>query len=143
MIKKYKIGGFTLEISSLVDFLDIAPYSLFAFDGNEADYTVAVDFSSDFPTTIENPFYVSGDKVCVFENGIEQCYYKSRSTDTGYYARRTVNKKRINITIDEKYRDMLRAEVIFSILGIEELVAENSKTGFEKILKFLSKKLAI
>ncbi len=126
MIKRYKISGFTLEISSPIDFQDVEPFSLFAFDGNEADYTVTVDFSSHLPTTIENPFFISGDKACTFEDGIEQCYYKSRSTDTGYYACRSVNNKCIRITIDEKYRDMLRAEVIFSILGIEKLVAENS-----------------
>ena len=126
MIKRYKISGFTLEISSPVDFGDVEPYSLFAFDGNEADYTVTIEFSSGLPTAIENPFYVSGDKVCVFKNGIEQCYYKSRSTSTGYYACRTVENKRIQLTIDEKYRDMLRAEVIFSILGIEELVSQNN-----------------
>lgn len=126
MIKRYKISSFTLEICSPVDFQDVEPFSLFAFDGNEADYTVTVDFSSHLPTTIEKPFFTSDDRTCVFEDGIEQCYYKSRSTTTGYYARRSVDNKRIRITIDEKYRDMLRADVIFSILGIEGLVAKNN-----------------
>ncbi len=114
-----------MEICSPVDFQDVEPFSLFAFDGNGVDYRVTVDFSSHLPTTIENPFFLSGDKACVFEDGVEKCYYKSRST-TGYYACRSMAKKHISITIDEKYRDMLRAEVIFSILGVEALVAENN-----------------
>ena len=126
MIKKYKIGNFTAEVKSQADFRDAEPYSLFAFNGEQTDYSVNVEFSSELPQKAENPCYVSRDRVCVCENGVFDCFYKSRDSADDFYARRTVDGKNINIVIDEKYRDMLWARVIFSLIGIEEIVAENN-----------------
>jgi hypothetical protein len=126
MTKKYKIAGFTLEINSPVDFQDVEPFSLFAFDGGAVDYTITIELSDQLPTTIEAPFFASTDKVCIYVKGNLKCYYKSRSSASGYYACRKTDGKSIIITFDKKYGDMLRAEVIFSVLGIEELVAQNN-----------------
>ena len=69
MIKrKYKIGNFTIEIKSKVNFQDVEPYSLFSYDGEQTDYSVNVEFTSELLKEIENPCYVSKDKVCVYEN---------------------------------------------------------------------------
>ncbi len=126
MIKKYKIGNFTVEIKSQVDFENAEPYSLFSYDGGQTDYSVNVEFSSQLPDKIENPYYVSQDRVCDYENGVLRCCYKSRDNADEYYACRTAEGKNINIVIDEKYSDMLRADVIFSLIGIEEIVAGSS-----------------
>ncbi len=126
MTKKYKIGNFTVEIKSQEDFRNEEPYSLFLNDGEQTDYSVNVEFSSDIPKKIENPYYESQDRVCDYDNGVLRCCYKSRDDEEEYYACRTVAGKNINIVIEEKYRSMLRADVIFSLIGIEELVAENN-----------------
>lgn len=126
MIKKYKIGNFALEIRSQADFQNAEPYSLFSYDGEQTDFTVNVEFSSDLPQKIENPFYDSSDRVCAYENGVLLCCYKSRDDASEYYACRTVDGNNVDIVIDEKYRDMLRARVIFSLIGIEELVAASN-----------------
>ncbi len=123
MIKKYKIGNFVLEIKTQSDFQIAEPYSLFLYDGEDRDYTVNVVFSSQLPQRLENPYYVSQDRVCDFENGVLCCCYKSRDNEDEYYACRTAEGKNINIVIDEKYRDMLRSDVIFTLIGIEEIAA--------------------
>ncbi len=121
IIKKYKIGNFTVEVNSQTDFENAEPYSLFLYDGEQTDCKVTVEFSSDIPQTVENPCYASRDRVCDFENGVLRCFYKSRDNDDEYYACRIAGGKKINIIIDEKYRDMLRADVIFTLVGIEEI----------------------
>ena len=126
MIRKYKIGNFTIEIKSQVDFQDVEPYSLFLYNGESIDYRVNVEFTSEIPKEIENPCYISRDKVYGYENNALRCYYKSRDTDSEYYACRIVDGKNITIVIDNKYRDMLWTRVIFSLIGIERLVAENN-----------------
>lgn len=126
MIKKYKIGNFTFEINSQVDFENAEPYSLFSYEDGQPDYSVNLEFSSCLPKKAENPYYVSRDRVCDYENGVLRCCYKSRDNAEDYYACRTAEGKNINITVDEIYSDMLRADVIFSLIGIEELVAENN-----------------
>ena len=72
---------------------------------------------------IEKPDFVSQDRVCLCENGVSLCCYKSRDNDAEYYASRRNEGKKTDIVIDEKYHDMLRAEVIFTLIGIEEMVA--------------------
>lgn len=126
MIRKYKIGNFTAEVKSQTDFQDTEPYTLFLYDGEKTDYTVSVKFASGIPEKIENLCYETHDRVCVYKNDVLHCFYKSRENGDGYYACRTVEGKNINIVIDEKYRDMLWTRVIFSLMGIEELVAENN-----------------
>jgi hypothetical protein len=126
MIRKYKIGNFTMEVKSQAVFQDVEPYSLFLYDGEQTDYSVNVEFTSELPTEIKNPYYVSQDRVCVYENNVFHCYYKSRDNSSGYYACRVVDGKNITIIIDDKYRDMLWTRVIFALIGIEELVAESN-----------------
>jgi hypothetical protein len=126
MIKKYKIGNFTAEVRSQADFQDVEPYSSFLYDGEHHDYSVSVEFSTDLPQMIEDPYCVSQDRVCVYENGVFRCFYKSRDNDDEYYACRTVCGKNITIVIDEKYRDMLWTRVIFSLIGIEDIVTESN-----------------
>ena len=126
MIKKYKIGNFTLEIRSQTAFEDAEPYSLFLYDGEQVDYKVNVEFTSELPQKSENPLYETKDRICDCENGVLRCCYKSRDGAGEYYACRTVDGRNINILIDEKYREMLWARVIFSIIGIEEIVAGNN-----------------
>ena len=126
MIKKYKIGNFTVEVKSLVAFEDAEPYSLFLYDGEQADYNVTVEFSSDLPQITENPYFVSQDRVCDYENGVLRCCYKSRDDEEEYYACRIFDGKNISLVIEEKYRDMLREDVVFSLIGIEEIVAESN-----------------
>ena len=126
MIRKYKIGNFTIEIKSQVNFQDVEPYSLFLYDGEQIDYCVNVEFASELPQEIEKPCYVSQDKVYGYEKDVLCCYYKSRDTDSKYYACRIADGKNITIIIDDKYRDMLWARVIFSLIGIEDLVAESN-----------------
>lgn len=125
MIRKYKIGNFTLEVKSQVPFQDAVPYSLFLSDDEQTDYSIRVEFTSELPQNIENPQYVSQDRVCVYIDGVLYCYYKSRDTGDGYYGCRIKDGKNIIILIDEKYRDSLWTRVIFSLAGIEEIVAEN------------------
>ncbi len=126
MIKKYKIGNFTAEVKSQTDFQDTEPYSLFSFDGDQPDFNVSVEFSDDLPQIVENAYYVSQDRVCVCENGLFRCFYKSRDNEDAFYACRSVCGKDINIVIDEKYRDMLWTRVIFSLIGIEDIVVESN-----------------
>lgn len=126
MIKKYKIGNFTAEVKSQADYENAEPYCLFPYNGDDADYKVTVEFSDDLPKKIEKPYYVSQDRVCDYENGVLRCCYKSRDDDEEYYACRIFDGKNISIVIEEKYRDMLREDVVFSLIGIEELVAESN-----------------
>lgn len=126
MIKKYKIGNFTLEIKSQADFDNAEPYSLFSYEGEQTDYTVSVEFSSGFPESIDNPDFTTQDKVCIYRNGVLHCFYKARDTEDSFYASRTTDGKNIKIVIVEKYRDMLRAGTIFTLIGIEELVAQHN-----------------
>jgi len=129
MIKrKYKIGNFTAEIKSETFFQDAEPYSLFSYNGETTDYSVNIEFSSDLSDEIENPYFDSQDMVCVYENDVLHCYFKARDSENenGFYACRNVCGKNINIVIDEKYREMLRVSVVFSLIGIEALVADNN-----------------
>ena len=126
MIKKYKIGNFTVEIKSQADFQDVEPYSLFLYDGNHIDYSVEVEFSSDLPQKIENPYYVSHGRVYVWEGNILHTYYNSHDIEEEFYAMRTVDGNNIRIVIDERYHDMLFSKVIFTLVGIEELIAEKN-----------------
>ena len=129
MIKrKYKIGNFTAEIKSTAFFEDEVPYSLFLYNGETCDYSVSIDFSADLPDEIKNPYFDSPDMACVYENDVLHCYFKARDFEHehGFYACRNVCGKNINIVIDEKYREMLRASVVFSLIGIEALVADNN-----------------
>ena len=126
MIRKYKIGNFTIEIKSQVNFQDVEPYSLFLYDGEQIDYCVNVEFASELLQEPKKPCYVSQDKVYGYEKDVLCCYYKSRDTDNKYYACRIADGKNITIIIDDKYRDMLWTRVIFSLIGIEKLVVENN-----------------
>lgn len=126
MIRKYRIGNFTAEVRSQVYFEDAEPYSLFLFDGEQTDYSVTVEFSSDLPKKIENPYFVSHDRECDYENGVLRCCYKSHDDENEYYACRIADGKTIEIIIDEKYREMIRPDVVFSLIGIEDLVAESN-----------------
>ena len=126
MIKKYKIGNFTAEVRSQTDFRDAEPYSSFLYSGEQLNYSISVEFSADLPQIAENPHYVSQDRVCVYDNDVFRCFYKSRDNEDEYYACRSVHGKNINILIDEKYRDMLWNRVIFSLLGIEDIVVESN-----------------
>ena len=126
MIKKYKIGNFTAEIKSQADFQDVEPYSLFLYDGEQIDYSIEVEFSSDLPQKIENPYCVSHDRVYVWEDNILHTYYKSHDIEEEFYASRTVDGNNIKIVIDERYHDLLRSKVLFALVGIEELIAEKN-----------------
>ena len=126
MIRKYKIGNFTIEIKSQVLFQDVEPFSLFLYDGDNIDYSANVEFVSEMPKTSENLCYSSRDKDCFYKDNDFYCFYKSHDTQDRYYAYRVVNGKNISIFIDSKYRDMLWTRVIFSLIGIEELVVENN-----------------
>ena len=125
MIKKYKIGNFTAEVKSQVYFEDTEPYSLFLCECEQADFSVTVEFSPDLPHKIENPYFVSQDRVCDYKDGVLRCCYKAHDNEHEYYACRIADGNRISIIVDEKYREMLRADVVFSLIGIEELVAES------------------
>ncbi len=126
MTKKYKIGNFTVEVNSQAAFDNTEPYSLFLYDGEQTDYKVNVEFSPNIPRTVENPCCDLNGRVCNCENGVWRCFFKSHDNDDEYYACRIADGNNINIVIDEKYRDMLRADVIFSLIGIEEIAAENN-----------------
>ncbi len=125
MITKYKIGNFTAEVKSQIPFYNTKPYSLFSYNGELTDYSITLEFSSVLPSEIENPYYTARDRVCVYENGVLKCCYTSHDIDEDYYAFRMVDGKNISIVINERYRDLLRSDVVFSLLGIEELVAES------------------
>ncbi|MBO5858235.1 MAG: hypothetical protein J6R20_00445, partial [Clostridia bacterium] len=123
MKKKFKIGNFVAEVNSPVPFGNSEPFSLFAYNGSQTDFTVTVEFSSSLPPKIENPQYEAHDRVCNYENGTFYCYYKSHDNKDAYYAKRTVDGNDITLVINEEYKDMIRADVIFSLVGIEEIVA--------------------
>ena len=126
MKKKFKIGNFVAEVNSPVPFGNSEPFSLFAYNGEQTDFTVTVEFSSDLPQKIENPQYEAHDRVCNYEDGVLHCFYKSHDSKDAYYAKRTVDGKDITLIINEEYEDMIRADVIFSLVGIEEIVAESN-----------------
>mgnify|MGYP003303423352 CR=1 FL=1 len=126
MIRKYKIGNFVVEIKSRADFQDVEPYSLFLYEGEHTDYYVNVYFTSDLPLEIENPCCDSQDWACVCEDNELSFYYKSHDRGVGFYACSTKRGKNIDIAIDEEYHDMLWTRVIFHLIGIESLVAENN-----------------
>ena len=126
MIRKYRIGNFTAEVKSQVYFEDAEPYSLFLCECEQADFSVTVEFSPELPHKIENPYYVSQDRACDYKDGILRCCYKAHDNEHEYYACRIADGNRISIVVDEKYREMLRADVVFSLIGIEELVAESN-----------------
>ena len=126
MIRKYKIGNFTLEIKSQVQFQDVEPFSLFLYDGDQTDYIVNVNFASEIQNKFKNLCYDSRDRACFYENNVFHCFYKSHDIPGEYYAHRFVDGKNITIVIDNKYHDMLWTRVIFALIGIEELVVENN-----------------
>lgn len=126
MIRKYRIGNFTAEVKSQAEYEDSEPFSLFLCDCEQADFSVTVEFSPDLPKKIENPYFVSHDRVCDYENGILRCCYKAHDNEQEYYACRIVDQKNIKIIIDEKYRELIRSDVVFSLIGIEDLVAESN-----------------
>lgn len=125
MIRKYKIGNFTIEVRSQAPFQDIEPYSSFLYYGEQTDYCVNIDFSSALPTETEASGIDERDYTVITEDNHPCFYYKSHA-NKGYYARRTKKGRSIDITIDEMYRDSLWTRVIFSLLGIEELAEENN-----------------
>ena len=121
IIKKYKIGNFTVEVNSQATYGNSGPFTLFSYDGDQTDYKVTVEFSSVLPQTDPNPYCIFTDRVCEYENGIWRCFYKSHDNDDEYYACRIIDGKNINIIIDDRYRDLIRADVIFTLVGIEEI----------------------
>lgn len=126
MIKNYKIGNFTITVRAQGDFQDGDPFSLFLCDGQKTDFCVDVVFAKNISLKTNDLFYDSPERVGVFENNQPYFYYKSHDNDKEYYAYRTIKENNISIAIDEAYRDKLSARVIFSLLGIEELVAEKN-----------------
>ena len=125
MIKYYKIGRLMLKIESSGCFQETEKIARFCCDAGESDYEIYVDFTSCLPDTVNSSLYETADRVYLPENGVFCCYYKSRENGAGFYASREMQGNKINIAIDEKYREMLRDDVIFSLVGIEELVVEN------------------
>ncbi len=126
MIRKYKIGNFTAEVRSASVFQDVEPFSLFLYDCETTDYSVNIEFSASLPPKSGEPYYVSQDRESTYENEVFACFFKSRDSKDEFYACRIDDGKNINIVIDEKYRDLLRADVIFTLIGIEEIVAESN-----------------
>lgn len=126
MIRKYKIGNFTAEVRSASVFQDVEPFSLFLYDCETTDYSVNIEFSASLPPKSGEPYYVSQDRESTYENEAFACFFKSRDSKDEFYACRIDDGKNINIVIDEKYRDLLRADVIFTLIGIEEIVAESN-----------------
>ena len=125
-IKKYKIGNFTVAVTSQAFFEEALPFSLFAYDCDRTDYNIFIEFSSELPEKIQKPCYSSKEKDCDYNNGVFHCFYKSKDTEAEYYACRIADGKNITLTINNMYRDMLREDVIFSLIGIEEIaVREN------------------
>ena len=122
MIKNYKIGRLVLKIESSVCFQETEKIARFYCDANESDYEIYVDFTSHMPDMIVDPLYESKGRVYLPENGSFCCYYKSRENRTGFYAIRKRQGNIVNISIDEKYRVMLRDDVIFSLSGIKQLL---------------------
>ena len=125
MIKYYKIGRLMLKIESSGCFQETEKIARFCCDAGESDYEIYVDFTSCLPDTVNSSLYETADRVYLPENGVFCCYYKSRENGAGFYASREMQGNKINIAIDEKYRELLRDDVIFSLVGIEELVVEN------------------
>ncbi len=126
MNKKYKIGNFTIEINSPINFSETESCSLFSYNGISTDYTISINFTNTFPDVISNSLYETDDRIYFIENGSICCYYKSHEKDISFYACRKTEKNTINILIDEKYQDLLRSDVIFSLTGIEELIIKNN-----------------
>lgn len=121
MITKYKIGNFTVEIKSQAIYENTEPFSLFMYDGEDADYRIDVRFSASLPQVSEASCHDFDDRVCDNENGAFRCFYKSRDNEDEFYACRIVSGKDITVIIDDKYREMVRADVIFTLIGIEEI----------------------
>lgn len=119
--KKYKIGNFTVEVNSQETYVNTDPFNLFLHNGEQTDYKVTVAFSSDIQHKSEDSCCSFADRVCEDKNGVLRCFYKSHDNDDEYYACRIVNGKNTDIIIGERYRDLLRADVIFSLIGIEEI----------------------
>ena len=126
MIKKYKIGKLILQVEATVCFQETEKITRFYYDGGEPDYNIYVDFVADIADNTESPLYETADRLYFAENGAECCYYKSHEKKDRYYALRKNEGNIIRIRIDEKYRKMLRDDVIFSLSGIEELIIENN-----------------
>ena len=96
-INKYKIGNFVAQVKTQTDYENTEPYSLFAYNGDQIDYFVNVEFSPELPHKIEKPDFVSQDRVCLCENGVSLCCYKSRDNDAEYYASRRNEGKKTDI----------------------------------------------
>ncbi len=121
MKMKYKIGNFTIEIKSQTQFENVPPYSLFVCETDSVDYRVSVIFTSDFPVINEDQCYTTQDRICFTKQNELHCAYKSRDNKSKYYAYRRFDGENIYLLIDDRYKDLLRADVIFSLIGIEEL----------------------
>ena len=67
IIKKYKIGNFTVEVNSQATYGNSGPFTLFSYDGDQTDYKVTVEFSSVLPQTAQNPYCTFTDRVCEYE----------------------------------------------------------------------------
>lgn len=126
MNRKYKIGNFIAEIISAADFLETKVYSQFLYNGDSSDYKIYVDFAPLISVNLSDILFETDDRVYFAENGGFCCYYKSRENGAGFYAKRKTDSKMISILIDDKYRSLLRADVIFSLAGIEEAVIKNN-----------------
>ena len=126
MNKKYKIGLFTAEIISPVNYEESEKYLMFSYDGTPTDYKIFVNFSDNLPDSITDPSYETSERIYLAKNEDFCCYFKSHENNSGFYAYRNVEGSNVNIFIDEKYRNMLRTDVIFSLAGIEELVIKNN-----------------
>ena len=113
MIRKYKIGNFTIAVRTQVDFQDAEPFSLFWYEGDETDYCVDVDFSTELTLKTTDLCYDSQERVGVFENNQLHFYYKSHDNDKEYFAYRTKINNKISIVIDDMYREKLSSRVVF------------------------------
>lgn len=126
MNKKYKIGVFTAEIISPVYYEEAEKYLKFSYSGTQTDYKITINFTENLPDSIINPSYETSDRIYLTKKGEICCYYKSHENNTAFYAYRRATGNMVNIFIDEKYRNMLRTDVIFSLAGIEELIIKNN-----------------
>ena len=129
--KQYKFAETVVEIITPFNYEVTKPFSDYICQGLNPDYTATFEFTSELPVHEENIVMTTDDYVVTQKNGLSYIHYYD-SSKAKFYACRITNDKDncCNVLIDKDYEGKIWTRLVFTFIGIEEILAKNNSALF-------------